>query len=272
MVTNLLNLPVLKRDTGKILSPDKHGISQTDIQIFQKRAAAPDLYNVLGAYGAFPQFSLVIGLSGDGLPFMLDLDNPKSGSILVVGETGCGKTRLLNVVGQSACALNTPQDVSLFVISNRAHEFGGLLNYPHCQGLVAPYDREAGELIIELASIAEQRRTGRELGSKILLVIDDFSSISQILNDYSVHLNFKTLITQGSKSGIWPIVSINPNAVQEEKYRLLRTFGTYIFERSSNQPQLMTPQNGGYDSIAAYTPTFDVIIGGSLNPIINLAV
>jgi hypothetical protein len=272
METSLLNLPALKQENKRRLFLDYEGSSLTERQIHPKRAAAPSLYKILDAYGAFPPFSLVIGLSKNGLPFMLDLDNPKSGSILVVGETGSGKTQLLKVVSNSACLLNNPQDVSLYVISNKASDYTGLLNYPHCQALLAPYDRAAGEMVIELASIAEQRRTGRELGSMMLLIIDDLSSISRILSDYSVYLNLKTLVSRGPKSGIWPIISINPNDVLEEKGQFLRIFGTYIFERSSNQAQHELPQNPTIDSREVNIPSFDVIIGGSLTPIINLSV
>ena len=272
METSLLNLPNLKHRSREGLLPDYEGISLTDRQIQPKRAAAPHLHTILDAYGAFPRYSLVIGLGRDGLPFMLDLDNPKSGAILLVGETGCGKTELLNVLSQSACLLNNPQDVNLYVISNKVNEYTNLINYPHCQGLLAPYEREAGEIVIELASIAEQRRSGREFGSTMMLIIDDLSSFSRMLNDYSVYLNLKTLVSRGPKAGIWPIISINPNDVHEEKGHFLRTFGTYIFERSSSQAHFSPPQNPMIDSREVYLPSFDVIIGGSLTPIINLSV
>lgn len=272
MEINLLNLPVLKQDDRSRLFPGYGESSLNEIQIQPERASTPSLYSTLDEYGAFPPYSLVIGLSNDGLPFMLDLDNPKSGSILAVGETGSGKTQLLKVISTSACLLNNPQNVSLHVISKKANEYSSLFSFPHCQAFLHPYDRAAGELVIELASIAEQRRTGRELGGMMMLIIDDFSSISRILSDYSVYLNLKTLVSRGPKSGIWPIISINPNDVHEEKGHFLRTFGTYIFERSSSQAQFTPPHNPTIDSSEVYLPSFDVIIGGSLTPIINLSV
>lgn len=272
METSLLNLPALKREDRRGMFPGYGESSLTERRIQPKRATTPSLYTILDTFGAFPPYSLVIGLSKDGLPFMLDLDNPKSGSILVVGETGSGKTQLLKVVSTSACLLNNPQNVSLHVISKKANEYTGLFNFPHCQTLLDPYDRAAGEMVIELASIAEQRRTGRELGSMMMLIIDDYSSISRMLSDYSVYLNLKTLVSRGPKSGIWPIISINPNDVHEEIGHLLRSFGTYIFERSTNQTQFAPTHNQAIDSRDDFNASFDVIIGGRLNPIINLSV
>ena len=272
MEISLLNLPALKQDVRSKLFPNYGESSLTEVQIQQKRATTPSLHTILADYGAFPQYSLVIGLSKDGLPFMLDLDNPKSGSILAVGEHGSGKTQLLKVISTSACLLNNPQDVSLHVISKKANEYTSLFNFPHCQAFLDPYDRAAGEMVIELASIAEQRRTGRELGSMMMLIIDDFSSISRMLSDYSVYLNLKTLVSRGPKSGIWPIISINPNDVHEDIGHLLRTFGTYIFERPTSEAHFAPPQNQAIDSRAGFTTSFDVIIGGRLTPIINLSV
>jgi hypothetical protein len=272
MEISLLNLPALKQDVRSRLFPGYGESSLTEVQIQQKRATTPSLYTILDDYGAFPPYSLVIGLSKDGLPFMLDLDNAKSGSILVVGEAGSGKTQLLKVISTSACLLNNPQDVSLHVISKKANEYASLFNFPHCQAFLDPYDRAAGEMVIELASIAEQRRTGRELGSMMMLIIDDFSSISRMLSDYSVYLNLKTLVSRGPKSGIWPIISINPNDVHEDIGHLLRTFGTYIFERPTSEAHFAPPQNQAIDSRAGFTTSFDVIIGGRLTPIINLSV
>ena len=105
-----------------------------------------------------------------------------------------------------------------------------------------------------------------------MLIIDDLINFSQMLNDHSVYLNLKTLVSRGPKSGIWPIISVNPKDVHGEKSRFLRTFGTYIFERSSNQAQYTPPENPTINSRNGYIPDFDVIIGGSLHPIINLSV
>jgi hypothetical protein len=272
MITSLLNLPILKRDARRDFTPVEAGIYVTDRHTNQRQPSAPNLRNILADYGAFPPYSLVIGLCQDGLPFMLDLGNPRSGSILVVGEKGCGKTQLLNVIGQSACLLNSPKDINLYVVTNKPYEFTNLSNNPHNQGLLSPFDREVGELVVELASISEQRQTGRELGSKIILIIDDLACIARMLSDYSVHLNLKTLVSRGPASGIWPIISINPNDIPEEKSLLLRAFGTYIFERSSRQSDVAHAQNQASEPMGISSPTFDVIIGGMLNPIINLAV
>lgn len=272
METNLLNHPITWKDAEERLYTDTDLHYPSKIRLQPERAIPPSIHAILDAYGAFPPYSLVVGLCRDGLPFMLSLDNPKSGSILVVGEPGSGKTQLINVVSTSASLLNNPQNLSYIVISSKTNEYVGLMKFPHCQAFIAPYDRSAGEMVIELASIAEQRRAGRERGSMMMLIIDDFHSLSHILSDYSVYLNLKSLVLRGPQYGIWPIISINPNDVQEEKGQFLRSFGTYIFEKTTIGMQSTYGSDHSIIPDAMHQPNFDVIIGGRLTPIINLTV
>jgi energy-coupling factor transporter ATP-binding protein EcfA2 len=266
MEINLLNPPTLW-DAGEY---DVY--KERSISVRTKRALTPSLHSVLDSYGAFPPYSLLIGMCTDRLPFMLSLDNPKSGSILVVGDQGCGKTSILRTMAISACIINHPQDVKIYVISSRAREYSDILNFPHCAVVLDSYDRAAGELVIELASISEQRRSGRERGEMMMLIIDDFAGFEDMLGEYSVYLNLKSLISRGSLSGVWPMIAINPNDVQEKRGQLLRSFGTYIFEKSEFDPQRAL--EGGHDPAGEtiLQPNFDAIIGGRLVPITNLSV
>lgn len=241
-------------------------------QVLPRESLAPSLRSLLDIYGNFPPFSLVIGLCNDGLPFMLNLDNPKPGSFLVVGNDSTKTIQLLKVITLSACNLNIPQNVSICVITNNRNEFTRLQGLPHCEGIFSPYDRNAGEMIIEFASIAEQRRSGRERGSRILLAIDDLSSCNNLISDYSVYLNLKSLIMRGPKSGIWPIISIPSHSVDDANPQLLRSFGAYIFGKPAQK--LSTSSNSDHAMIPAkpYPFDFDVIINGRLIPITSLSI
>ena len=259
--TNILNLPTQTKDSDRIHFP----FNDLDRQRQPTKEYPHNLYSVLEDYGVFPSFSLILGLCTDGLPFMLSLDNPRSGSILIVGDRRRDKTQMLKVICHSASLLNDPDEVSYFIISNKTNEYVDLLSYPHCQEIISPYDRSAGELVIELASIAEQRRTGRERGSKMMLLIDDLSSLAHLVNDYSVYLNLRSMINRGPRSGIWPIVSISNQGVHDMKSQLVRTYGTYIFDKyTSGSQELIDPGN--------QESQFDVIIKGRLISIDNLVI
>ena len=268
MATNSINLPISTKDSELVYFVfDELERTQPSFQDYP-----PSLYSILDSNGIFPSSSMIIGLCNDGLPFMLNLDDPKSGSILIVGDRRKDKTQLMKVIGHSVSLLNHPQEVSYYVITDTTNEFVELLSYRHCRDILSTEDSSAVELVNKLASMAANRRTGKERGSKILLFIDDLSSFSNLLNDFSVYLNIKDLIQRGPTSGIWPIVSSSNQGVQHVKPHLVRTFGTYIFDKYT--PNIIsTPEElPGTSDQRLNRARFNIIIKGRLIPIDNLKI
>ena len=185
-----------------------------------------------GGRDEFPGKTLVIGSHKDGLPYMLDLDNPEPGDALIMG-THNGMYALLSTMCESACTMNSSQTLGFYIISaDGRHRYG--VRSSHLLGVESPHERGSGELIIELASVVEQRKSGRELGKTIVLVIDDLASLMPMLSDYSVYPNLITLIKSGSKSNIWPFVAINPRDV-ESNNELYKSF-RFIMLQKDDQP------------------------------------
>ncbi len=271
MATNLLNLSTFWKSNPEISLTDNQDHQSREVLPRRRLNAAPSIYSILNSFGPFPPYSFLVGVCQDGLPFMISLDNPKSGSILVVGENSVEKTQILKAMSLSASMLNNPDQVSLCVITNKVDRYANLMKYPNCHALLTPYERAAGEMVIEFASIAEQRRSGRERGGVMMLLIDDYQSFAPMLSDYSVYLNLKTLVTKGPSSGIWPIISINPEDVHSTKGQLLHSFGTYIFEKVDNYPELLPTVESMKHPELIYQPNYNVIIGGRLIPISNLS-
>ena len=265
MVTSLI--PSVWRETRSPVAPE---INDQQFPPQEIRNSTPSIYSIYESYGPFPNQSLMVGICADGFPFMLDLNNSRSGSVLVVGENTHERSQILKTMCLSASLINKPEQISIFVITNKPHQYADLSKYPNCQAVISPYERSSGELVIELASIVEQRRSGRERGGSLMLLIDDFQSINSILNDFSVYLNLKSMVNTGPQNGVWPIISIQPDDVHSSRGQLLRSFGTYIFEKADNN-QAFLPENGALDpSDQVYVPNFNVIVGGRLTPISNL--
>jgi hypothetical protein len=259
MTINLGNLPAIwGGSTPQQVSPPTE-ISPRD---------NPSLATILYQFGPFPPYSLIIGQCIDGLPFMLDLDNPRSGAILVVGEHAPAKIRILSTMSTSACRINDPEEVCWSVISASPHQYAELVKSPHCQAVINPHERAAGELIHELASVVEQRRFGRERGSIHVLMVDNFQSFAPMLSDYNTYLNLKSLISKGPGCGIWPLISADPDDAYSAQGNLLRTFGTYIFEKNERDSNIRSPIRSGIN----YSPGFNVIVGGRLIPISSISI
>lgn len=225
------------------------------------------LSSVLYEFGPFPPYSLVIGQCLDGLPFMLGLDNPRTGAVLVVGEGDQARKQVLSTMSASACRINHPEEVSWSLISRSPGKYPALVGSPHCQHLVSPFDRAAGELVIELASLVEQRRFGRERGGMHVLMIDDFQSFAPMLSDYSVYLNLKSLVSKGPACGVWPLLSARPDDAYSPQGQMLRDFGTYIFEKNAVDKEQTSPNWGNKNPLLDLQPAFNAIVGGRLIPI-----
>lgn len=259
MVTNYADLPAVWDGTP----PGQFPISTHAAN--PPHEHLPSLALILHEFGPFPPYSLVIGQCMDGLPFMLGLDNPRPGALLVVGEHNPAKEAILSTMSRSACRINHPEEVCWSLISSAPQRYRDLVNSRHCQAVISPHERAAGSLVVEMASIIEQRRFGRERGGTHVLMIDDFRSFSPMLSDYSVYLNLKTLITKGPSVGIWPLISARPDDAYSQQGQLLRSFGTYIFEKKEQVAEETRISSSIHQS------DFNVIVGGRLIPIRSLA-
>ena len=218
--TNLFSLAL---ETYNRLLPELREKIKTEVQpqwMSRSNINLALLSDVLERYQPLPFQTILIGDCQDGLPFLLDLNQPANGSLLVTGDPACGKTRQLQVMVESALQLYTPRQVQVAAITSRKADWESILETQerlrYCHALTPWYDREVTDLVMNLASLAEDRRNGRRRGAQVLLVIDDLSKIMDM--DYEVQVNLHWLIESGPQSGIWPLVSLEASQSQEMKY------------------------------------------------------
>lgn len=191
------------------------------------------LGEVLNAFGSFPPYSVMVGVCQDGLPLLLNLKDSTAGSLLIEGEPRRGKTQILKTVLASAAALNQVERVNFCAISPNPDEMAALLKFPHCQGLAAPYERQASEIILELSAIAEQRRFGRERGPAFILAIDDLGALVGEHLDYEVLIHLKWLISKGPGSEIWTIATLPGHSIATFDLQFASLFRTRIISGRS---------------------------------------
>jgi hypothetical protein len=191
------------------------------------RAALPSLAGLIRKIGPQPPYSALVGLCEDGLPFLLDLSDPVPGAILIAGDPGSGKTRLLQSLLASVGVFSGPEELCYTLITSRSQENALLQDQPHCLGILAPGERPAVELVLAYAEVANQRRTGRENGPVTILAIDDLAALDRQMDDKSTRY-LQWLLLTGPQVGVWTIATLDAGQARALDRRLLPAFATRL--------------------------------------------
>lgn len=187
--------------------------------------ALPSLSEVLTEFSPMPRAALFIGLATDGLPVLLNLQDPRPGPLLVIGGAGSQKTALLQVVARSVDQLHEPKDVKYGVISPHPDEWKTFASAPNCAKVMAAQDAAVAEY---LTSLVEWARLIERERRYILLFIDDLEALSHFDSDSDVQQNLRWLLLRGPSRGVWPLVTLNASRAEQLR-PWLEAFRTRIF-------------------------------------------
>lgn len=219
----------------------------------------PNLREIINQLRPLPPYNALLGICEDGLPFLFDLSDPSPGSILITGKAGSGKSRLLRGILTSASAMNRADQVAFNLICTDFGLFSGVNRSAHCINSVSTYDRASSELIVDLAKIAEQRKSGRQRGPIIILAIDNLATLLSY-NEFELFSHLKWLVKFGPESGIWPLATLKAGKLNKYGKRLLEQFGTHLV--GSPQQRALPYSNGSGYLTSGATGHFETYVNG----------
>src|SRR5215213_10900160 len=194
--------------------------------------ALPPLNEVLTEFGSMPTEALFLGVASDGLPVLLNLFDPIPGPLLISGDAGTGKTGLLQIIATAAGRTHQPEALQFGVLTNHPDEWSGLANIPNNVGVFSINDRSAEDFILSLASWAHGNKTSQQ---SVILLLDDLEAATNL--DFDAKQNLRWLLLRGPARRVWPIITLNPNRV-ENILPWLDAFRTRVFGTMQNQKQI----------------------------------
>jgi hypothetical protein len=156
--------------------------------------------------------------------------------VLVAGEAGCGKTRLLHAILAAALSGSSHRQVRYSLAVNNLVEYQALSQRPHCYRALRTGSRAALELLGKLARLAEQRQGQAAPMPAILLVMDDLANLYAALDEPGVE-DLTWLLEHGPQARIWPFAALRAAELEYVDEAILQRFTTRLLGRMPPSPE-----------------------------------
>jgi hypothetical protein len=237
------NRSTLTFETMAELIPENRNAHATPL------AAMPGLNRVLKDYTPLPKEALFLGVANDGLPVLLNLQDPVPGPVLITGDSECGKTKLLQIIARAIDRSHDPENIRFAVVTDEIKDWEGIDQSSNCEGILSFNQPLTTNYLDSLADWAHNNKHDKQF---ILLLVDGLESL---IADSEIHQIFRWLLLRGPARRIWPFVTLNA-AKSSAVYPWLEAFRTRLFGHIIDEKniQLLT---GSTDSF------FQNLIAGS---------
>lgn len=217
------NRYTMMMETLEELKPEIDGAQPT-----QRKPFLPSLSEVLAEFGPMPSEAMFLGVASDGLPVLLNLHDPVPGPILIAGDAGTGKTTLLQTIALAAGMMHQPEQVQFGALTSHTDEWSGWEAIPHNVGVFPLQQRSSEDFILSLASWAHANKSSQQ---SVLLLLDDLEAVNKL--DFEPRQNLRWLLLRGPSRRVWPIITLNPNRMENAR-AWLEAFHTRIFAPIQN--------------------------------------
>ena len=170
----------------------------------------PTLSSVLADALPLPDEALFLGMAEDGLPVLLNLQDPVPGPILIAGDKGCGKTKLLQMVARATEMLHAPAEVQYGIVTRHPVEWNDFREMEHNAGIWMPQSENVSELLQALVNWAHENKGD---GQFFLLMIDDLDALTKL--DEQTRQNLRWLLLRGASRRVWTMATLNASRARE---------------------------------------------------------
>jgi len=209
--------------------------------------AQPPLEQVLADFGPMPDEALFLGVASDELPVLLNLHDANPGPLLVIGDSGSGKTAFLQMIAGAVESMHQPENVQFGTLTNHPDEWSGFTSVQNNVGVFPVHHRSAEDFILSLASWAHGNKSSRQ---SVLLLLDDLEVVTSM--EIDAVQNLRWLLLRGPSRRVWPIITLNSNRIHKME-PWLEAFRTRIFGnmRDPNHIRKLNAENAQLESLAS---------------------
>ncbi len=190
-------------------------------------AALPNLSDVLAEFSPLPREALFLGVATDGLPVLLNLHDPLPGPILIAGDSGSGKTRLLQTIARGVDKVHEPENIKYVVLTNHPEEWRTSNHDENCDGILPHSDSMTAKYIASLAEWAHANKGGPQT---ILILADNLEALTSA-SETQQYLRW--LLLRGPSHQVWPIITLNSTRAGN-MHSWLDAFHTRLFGHMEN--------------------------------------
>jgi S-DNA-T family DNA segregation ATPase FtsK/SpoIIIE len=179
-----------------------------------------------------------IGLNSED-KYFIDLE--KKSSILILGETGSGKTVLLNSIIISMLLKNTPDELKFLFIDPRGVELSPYNNIPH---MIKPTINNKEEALFELENIKKELENRQDLlldakarnigeynelsPNKIPHIVIAIDEAAELMEDKGFEKMMFEIINDGYRYGIHTIMATSSSLKERLSLFFIRAFNYVI--------------------------------------------
>jgi len=183
----------------------------------------PALESALDKFQPLPREALFLGIASDGSPLLLNLFDPSAGPILLVGDSGVGKTTFLRNIAWSVNVLHAPRKVQYGILTANPEGWWHMAHYPTCIAVFNLMNQEATAYLSSLQAWSIANRVRKQA---VLVLLDGLEMIESALPQ--ARRLMRWVPKNGPASLVWPIVTLNAELLPEVQ-DWLGVFQTHIF-------------------------------------------
>ncbi len=211
---------------------------------------------ILHRFGPIPRGAIFLGLATDGLPVLLNLRDPTPGPLLIVGDPGSGKRRLLQVMARSADLVDPSGFIRLAILTAHPSDWDAYGQSRNCEGILAFHHLLTSNY---LGSLVHLRQTGVASKGYLLLLVDDMEAVA---SDPAIQEDMLWLLHNGPANSIWPIVAVSTPRTPALA-PLLEPFHTVLCGRMAEAPDRASSKKGAQDGVCPLegSPQFALLSG-----------